>query len=149
MTYGVAHGSDLDTVHQLLRQAAEANRRVLKDPEPQVFCISYGPTAFNFELRIFVNDLLDRLYASDEINRELDRLFREHGIRVAFNQMDVWLHGDNGQTAKVQSRRPEEAVALGEPGRHQARSGDDGHLGDSDVGGAGPDGGDGGADGGR
>ncbi|MCE3027612.1 mechanosensitive channel MscK [Salinicola sp. DM10] len=149
LTYGVAHGSDLDTVHRLLRQAAEGNRRVLKDPEPQVFCISYGPTAFNFELRIFVNDLLDRLYASDEINRELDRLFREHGIRVAFNQMDVWLHGDNGQAAKVQSRRPDESVALGEPKRRQARSGDDGHLGDSDVGGAGPDGGDGGADGGR
>ncbi|WFF43277.1 mechanosensitive channel MscK [Salinicola endophyticus] len=149
LTYGVAHGSDLDTVHQLLRQAAEANRRVLKDPEPQVFCISYGPTAFNFELRIFVNDLLDRLYASDEINRELDRLFREHGIRVAFNQMDVWLHGDNGQAAKVQTRRPDETVALGEPSRRQARSGDDGHLGDADVGGAGPDGGDGGGDGGR
>jgi len=147
LTYGVAHGSDLDEVHRLLRQAADENRRVLRDPEPQVFCISYGPTAFDFELRIFVNDLLDRLYASDEINRRLDQLFREHGIRVAFNQMDVWLHNDSGQAARVQ-RATGRPVELGTPSPREARSGDDGHLGDSDVGGAGPDG-DGGGDAGR
>ncbi len=160
LTYGVAHGSDLDEVHRLLRQAADENRRVLRDPEPQVFCISYGPTAFNFELRIFVNDLLDRLYASDEINRRLDQMFKEHGIRVAFNQMDVWLHGDNGQMAKIQSASGNDVSLGSEPEStsrspsasrvaRQSRSGDDGHLGDADVGGAGHDGGDGGADGGR
>jgi len=156
LTYGVSHGSDLDEVHRLMRQAADENRRVLRDPEPQVFCLSYGPTAFNFELRIFVNDLLDRLYASDEINRRLDRLFKEHGIRVAFNQMDVWLHGDNGQVAKVQSASGDDATLGSAPDSksqppHSRRmpSGDDGHLGDSDVGGAGHDGGSDGGDGGR
>ncbi|WP_244179916.1 mechanosensitive channel MscK [Salinicola salarius] len=161
LTYGVAHGSDLDEVHRLMRQAADENRRVLRDPEPQVFCLSYGPTSFNFELRIFVNDLLDRLYASDEINRRLDQLFKEHGIRVAFNQMDVWLHGDNGQVAKVQSASGNEAALGSEPdstprppaaprSSRQSRSGDDGHLGDGEVGGAGHGGGgDGGGDGGR
>lgn len=104
LNYGVAHGSDLDLVHRLLFEAASDNKRVLKDPEPQVFCISYGATAFNFELRIFVNDLLDRLYAADEINRRLDTLFREHGVRVAFNQMDVWLHDAEGRATKVHSR---------------------------------------------
>ncbi|SDK83266.1 potassium efflux system protein [Modicisalibacter muralis] len=104
LNYGVAHGSDLDSVHRLLLEAASANKRVLKDPEPQVFCTSYGATAFNFELRIFVNDLLDRLYAADEINRRLDVLFREHGVRVAFNQMDVWLHDSEGRETKVVSQ---------------------------------------------
>ncbi|GHB29465.1 mechanosensitive channel MscK [Salinicola rhizosphaerae] len=154
LTYGVAHGSDLDEVHRLLRQAADENRRVLRDPEPQVFCVSYGPTAFNFELRIFVNDLLDRLYASDEINRHLDQLFKAHGIRVAFNQMDVWLHNDSGQSARVHSASGTDLGAPGELGassRRTSRSGDDGHLGDADVGGAGSDGGggEGGGDGGR
>jgi len=170
LTYGVSHGSDLDEVHRLMRQAADENRRVLRDPEPQVFCISYGSTAFDFELRIFVNDLLDRLYASDEINRRLDRLFKENGIRVAFNQMDVWLHGDNGEVAKVQStsgdnvalgsetgstsraaelRQDSRPVSRQTPASRQKPSGDDGHLGDSDVGGAGHDGGSDGGDGGR
>lgn len=103
LTYGVAHGSDMPTVHQLLRKAADENPRVLTDPEPQVFCLSYGQHSLNFELRIFVNDLLDRLFAADEINCRVDSLFREAGVRVAFEQMDVWLHPDQGEAIKVQS----------------------------------------------
>lgn len=103
LTYGVAHGSDLDKVHKLLRQAADENERVLTDPEPQVFCLSYGNHSLNFELRIFVNDLVDRLFAADEVNCRVDELFREAGVRVAFEQMDVWLHRDQGDATKVQS----------------------------------------------
>ncbi|WP_417339046.1 mechanosensitive channel MscK [Halomonas kashgarensis] len=109
LTYGVAHGSDLPLIHQLLRRAADDNLRVLVDPEPQVFCMSYGPHSLNFELRIFVDDLLDRLYAADEINCRVDALFREHGIKVAFEQLDVWLHGEGSDAVKVLSRKPQAA----------------------------------------
>jgi potassium efflux system protein len=78
---------------------------VLTDPAPQVFCLSYGPHSLNFELRIFVIDLLDRLYAADEVNCRVDALFREAGIRVAFEQMDVWLHGDVTAPVHVQSAK--------------------------------------------
>lgn len=109
LTYGVAHGSNLALVHRLLRQAADENARVLTDPEPQVFCMSYGPHSLNFELRIFVNDLLDRLFAADEVNCRVDALFREADVRVAFEQMDVWLHRDAGDAVKVESFKPPEA----------------------------------------
>lgn len=105
LTYGVSHGSDLPLVHQLLRQAADENERVLTDPEPQVFCLSYGQHSLNFELRIFVNDLVDRLFAADEVNCRVDELFRDAGVRVAFEQMDVWLHPDDGKSVKVQSAK--------------------------------------------
>ncbi|MCK2044856.1 mechanosensitive channel MscK [Chromohalobacter moromii] len=114
LTYGVSHGSDLEQVHRLMRQAAEENQRVLREPEPQIFCLEYGATAFSFELRIFVNDLMDRLYASDEINRRLDALFHEHGIRIAFNQMDVWLHDASGRQAWVSSQPQADAPLGGE-----------------------------------
>lgn len=106
LTYGVAHGSDMPKVHQLLRQAADENPRVLSDPEPQVFCLSYGQHSLNFELRIFVNDLVDRLFAADEVNCRVDELFREAGVRIAYEQMDVWLHPDNGDSVKIQSAKP-------------------------------------------
>ncbi|MCP1316242.1 mechanosensitive channel MscK [Halomonas sp. 707B3] len=104
LTYGVSHGSDLPLVHKLLRQAADENARVLDDPEPQVFCLSYGPHSLNFELRIFVNDLLDRLFAADEVNCRVDELFKEAGVRIAFEQLDVWLHPEQGESVKVQSK---------------------------------------------
>ncbi|MCC5901182.1 MAG: mechanosensitive channel MscK [Halomonas sp.] len=105
LTYGVSHGSDLPLVHQLLRQAADENERVLTDPEPQVFCLNYGQHSLNFELRIFVNDLVDRLFAADEVNCRVDELFRDAGVRVAFEQVDVWLHPDDGKSVKVQSAK--------------------------------------------
>ena len=103
LTYGVVHGSDLAMVNKLLHQAAEENPRVLNDPEPQVFCLDYGANSMNFELRIFVNDIMDRLFAADEINCRIDDLFREAGIRVAFEQMDVWLHNDQSAPVQIQS----------------------------------------------
>ncbi|MGS0467446.1 hypothetical protein ACU8V3_10020 [Cobetia marina] len=91
-------------------QAAQENRRVLKDPEPLVFCLSYNKDNFGFELRIYVNDLTDRLYATDEINRWVDARFRENGLKVAFQQMDVWLHRQDGTERLIEQR-----AATGEP----------------------------------
>ena len=96
LNYGVAYGSDLALVHRLLREAAKGNARVLKDPEPQVFFLQYGASTLDFELRIFVNSLTDRLYAADEINVEIAARFQEHGVEIAFNQLDVRLHDAKG-----------------------------------------------------
>ncbi|WP_133635629.1 mechanosensitive channel MscK [Halomonas ventosae] len=101
LSYGVAYGSDHRLVHRLLREAAEENPRTLADPEPQVFFMSYGESTLDFELRIFVNSLGDRLYATDEINGRVGELFAEHGIDIAFNQLDVWLHRAAGEAGRV------------------------------------------------
>ncbi|WP_163576786.1 mechanosensitive channel MscK [Halomonas sp. JSM 104105] len=103
LNYGVAYGSDHRLVHRLLREAADENPRVLGDPEPQVFFMSYGESTLDFELRIFVNSLGDRLFATDEINCRVGELFAEHGIDIAFNQLDVWLHRADGTAKRVKS----------------------------------------------
>ncbi|WP_432765396.1 mechanosensitive channel MscK [Halomonas pelophila] len=128
LTYGVAYGSDHRLVHRLLGEAADENARVLTDPEPQVFFMNYAESTLDFELRIFVNSLGDRLFATDEINCRVGELFAEHGIDIAFNQLDVWLHRAGGQASRVQSvspRRPAEPDrpppgAKGDPGELDA-----------------------------
>ncbi|WP_280553284.1 mechanosensitive channel MscK [Halomonas sp. 25-S5] len=102
LSYGVAYGSDHRLVHRLLREAADENPRVLADPEPQVFFMSYGESTLDFELRIFVNSLGDRLFATDEINCRVGELFAEYGLDIAFNQLDVWLHRAGGEANRVQ-----------------------------------------------
>ncbi|MCM2972783.1 mechanosensitive channel MscK [Larsenimonas suaedae] len=104
LKFGVSHGADLDQVHRLLMTACTDNPRVLKDPEPLVFCMAYGVNAFDFEVRVHVSDLGDRLPVTDELNRTVDRTFREAGIRIAFQQMDVWLHSRDGQARCVDSK---------------------------------------------
>ena len=102
LTYGVSYGSDHRLVHRLLRQAADENPRVMADPEPQVFFMSYGDSTLNFELRIFVNSLGDRLFATDEINCRVGELFTDDDVDIAFNQLDVWLHRADGKAKKVE-----------------------------------------------
>ena len=104
LSYRVAYGSDQALVHRLLYQAAEENPRVLGDPEPQVFFMNYGESTLNFELRVFVNALGDRLFATDELNCRVGALFAEHGINIGFDQLDVWLHRADGKVKKVQSQ---------------------------------------------
>ncbi|MDZ7852360.1 MAG: mechanosensitive channel MscK [Halomonas sp.] len=115
LKYGVSFGSDHRLVHRLLRQTADENSRVLDDPEPEVLFMSYGDSSLNFELRIFVNSVTDRLFATDEINCRVVDLFAEHGLTIAFSQLDVWLHRADGTQKKIES------VALGDPGTPEAR----------------------------
>src|SRR5690606_6494274 len=99
---GVEFGSDLEQVRALLFQAARENQRVLKDPEPQVFFLSFGESRLEHELRLHVRDLADRNPVIDEINRRLDTEFREHGITIAFRQLDVHLKNRKGQELRLE-----------------------------------------------
>ncbi|WP_190324590.1 mechanosensitive channel MscK [Pseudomonas profundi] len=101
---GIAHGADLAKTKELLMQIADDNPRVLKDPEPMVLFLNFGDHRLEHELRIHVRELMDRNFAIDEINREVDRQFREHGIVIAYRQLDINLRNSDGLERVINSR---------------------------------------------
>ena len=103
---GVAYGSDLATTRQLLYRVAKENPRVLSDPEPMVFFLSFGASTLDHELRIHVRELADRNPVIDEINRRIDELFREHDIEIAFNQLDVHVRTIDGGKEQALTGNP-------------------------------------------
>ena len=105
---GVAYGSDLAKTKELLMQAATSNPRVLKDPEPLVLFLNFGDSTLDHELRIHVRELIDRNMAIDEINREVDRLFDENDIEIAFRQLDVNLRTSSGVEKLISSHMLDE-----------------------------------------
>ena len=101
---GVSYGSDLELTRKLLLQIADDNARVLPDPAPLVFLLAFGASTLDHELRVHVRELADRNAAIDEISREIDRRFREHGIEIAYNQVDVHIRSvANGKEALLQT----------------------------------------------
>jgi len=98
---GVDYGSDLDMVRSLLLKAANENPRVLKDPAPHVYFLNFGESTLDHELRMHVRDLGDRNPAVDEINRFINREFKEHHINISFRQMEVYLKNLQGQEYKM------------------------------------------------
>ena len=91
---GVAYGSDLDKVKEVLLEAAKSHPKVMHDPAPDVFFTTFGPSTLDHELRLYVRELRDRSYTVDELNRTIDRLCRENNINIAFNQLEVHLRNE-------------------------------------------------------
>ena len=104
---GVDYGSDLDLVKHLLLKAAQENPRVLKDPEPHVYFLNFGQSTLDHELRMHVRDLGDRNPVIDEVNRFINREFKNHNINISFQQMEVYLKNLQGQEYKLVPVGPE------------------------------------------
>ncbi len=88
---GVAYGSDVQLVTSILQRVALENEFVMKVPEPIVLFMNFGNSSLDFELRVFVSDLDNMGVVRNQINREIDRLFRENGVEIPFPQNDVHI----------------------------------------------------------
>ena len=86
---GVAYGTDPDRVHQQLIKAARENPLVLADPEPMSWFMAFGASSLDFELRVYVAAVADRLPVQNALNGRIATLFNENGIEIAFPQLDL------------------------------------------------------------
>ena len=90
---GVPFGSDLGLVHRLLLQAATENPRTMAEPPPRAWLLSTGRNTLEFDLLVHVRELDDRFPGTHEITQRVIELFRAHDLRMAYNQLDVNMHG--------------------------------------------------------
>jgi len=86
---GVAYGTPPDRVHELLQRVATAHPLVLKEPAPRSWFMAFGASAMEFELRVFVAQIGDRLQVMNHLNGEIATLFADQGIEIAFPQLDL------------------------------------------------------------
>jgi small-conductance mechanosensitive channel len=90
---GVAYGSPVRLVAQLIEQVAKENAHVLETPGVMVIFDDFGDSALIFDVYFWIEasgekDL--RVIRSD-IRFRIDELFREHNITISFPQRDVHL----------------------------------------------------------
>lgn len=88
-TVGIAYGSDIAKAERLLYEVAKANPKVLKEPEPIVLFRDFGNSSLDFELRVYVSGIDNRLPVWHEINCAIDTAFRAAGVEIAFPQRDI------------------------------------------------------------
>ena len=102
VTVGVAYGSPVMEVRNLLIKAAREHEDVLQQPEPFVLFTDFGDNALVFTLYFWVSmtRLLKRRIIESDIRYRVDELFREAGIVIAFPQLDV--HFDSNSPLKLQ-----------------------------------------------
>jgi potassium-dependent mechanosensitive channel len=93
VTFGVVYGSPLGKVTHLALKAAANHDRVFDRPEPFVTFDEFGDNALVFELHFWVavRTLMERRKIESDIRFNLDHLYREAGIVIAFPQRDLHL----------------------------------------------------------
>ncbi|PFG53483.1 potassium efflux system protein [Marinobacter sp. LV10R520-4] len=90
---GVAYGSDVDEVQAILTDVAQTNERVVDDPAPSVFCVGFGDSCINFEVWVFVGDLLvDMMPLSHELHASITKALTKANIDIPFPRRDIHLH---------------------------------------------------------
>jgi len=91
VSVGVAYGSDVELVKELLLQAAKNHPKVLKHPPPLVLFMNFGDSSLNFKLIFTLNNSFEAVLTQSDIRFEINRLFKEHNITIPFPQRDVHL----------------------------------------------------------
>jgi small-conductance mechanosensitive channel len=103
---GVAYGSPVQQVAEIMNECAMRHGRVLKDPPPLVLFEDFGADALLFGLYFWV-ELGERLNANQvasDLRFMLEKRFREAGIAIPFPQRD--LHLNAGGPVKVEMVPP-------------------------------------------
>lgn len=88
---GVAYGSDVQKVLQILLEAARAHPSIVAEPAPLALFTGFGDSSLDFELRIWIGEVQERLLAKSTVLAEIDHRFREEGIEIPFPQRDLHL----------------------------------------------------------
>ena len=88
---GVAYDSDPARVHEVLLAVATAHPLVVKDPAPAVLFLKFGDSALEFEVRVFVRELANRLPVTHELHHHILQALRANRIEIPFPQREVYL----------------------------------------------------------
>jgi len=94
---GVAYGSDIDKVREVLMQVASESEHLVSDPEPRVRFRNFGESSLDFELLGWIDEPVLRGRALDRLNVAVYEKFRQNNIQIPFPQRDV--HMKSGGTA--------------------------------------------------
>ncbi len=88
---GVAYGSDIEKVRELLLGCVKDDSRVASFPAPFVHFSDFGASSLDFQLRFFIRDLMLYPIVETDVRFAIDKAFRENDIEIPFPQTDLHI----------------------------------------------------------
>ena len=98
---GVAYGTDISKVFEILLGCAQANPRVLSNPKPAALFLAFGASSLDFELRAWVSNFDHRIEVLSELNEDIESEFQSAGIEIPFQQTDLHLRSVDQEAAEM------------------------------------------------
>ncbi|APG61401.1 mechanosensitive ion channel family protein [Christiangramia salexigens] len=88
---GVAYGSDVERVREILLECAREQKGILKKPEPFVLFEDFGDSALLFGLHFYVSDSFVDPKVKSELRFKINNKFKLNNITIPFPQRDVHM----------------------------------------------------------
>ncbi|MCB9186972.1 MAG: mechanosensitive ion channel [Flavobacteriales bacterium] len=91
---GVAYGSDVRKVEQILIECAKNHPDVVKTPEPFVFFTDFGDSQLTFKVLFFSRNVFKIEFVKSDLRFAIEDAFRKNNITIPFPQRDIWIKRD-------------------------------------------------------
>lgn len=91
---GVAYGSDLKKVKEVVLAVCRKHPLVIENPEPQVFFVNFGESSLDLMCVSYVQHYKDSWVTGEELRMNIYQAFKENGIEIPFPQQVVHLQKD-------------------------------------------------------
>ncbi|MEC4807173.1 MAG: mechanosensitive ion channel, partial [Jaaginema sp. PMC 1080.18] len=88
---GVAYGSHLETVRNVLLEAAQNHADVLSQPMPSVFFQGFGDSSLDFVLLVWISNPTRQFRIKSDLYFAIEQGFRDRGVEIPFPQRDLHL----------------------------------------------------------
>ncbi len=88
---GVAYGTDIEKVREILMEIALAEALVTKTPEPRVRFRVFGASSLDFELLCWIQDPELRGRTLDKLNVAVYNKFNEEEIEIPYSKQDLYI----------------------------------------------------------
>ncbi|UCH85791.1 MAG: mechanosensitive ion channel family protein [Candidatus Latescibacterota bacterium] len=88
---GVAYGSDVDRLREILNDIALENPQTAKEPEPRVRFRRFGESSLDFELLCWIDEPVLRGRVLDALNTEIYKRLAQEGIEIPYPKRDVYI----------------------------------------------------------
>lgn len=102
LTVGAAYGSPVRVAMGLVKRAATEHPLVMREPAPEVYLEEFADSALTLRLDFWLDLLVESNWrrVTSDIRQNIDALFNENGIVIAFPQRDVRL--DSARPLKIE-----------------------------------------------
>jgi len=100
---GIAYDSNLRLVEKTLLSVAEQNHALADKPLPRVRVRSFGESAINFQLLVWVQDPRHRGRETHNLLKMIHSAFQERGIEIPFPKRDIYLQSENEEGEQIKT----------------------------------------------
>jgi len=88
---GVAYGSDVKLVKEVLLKCAADNEKIANDPSPFVRFFDFGDSSLVFQLFFWSTQSFEVEHIKSDLRYIIDEEFRKNSIRIPFPQRDLHI----------------------------------------------------------